>query len=81
MPAPIYPYEARKQHLTVGGVIAVDIDTRTGLVTAATMKKSTGSAILDEASLSVTKMWRFRTGGASHLDIPVSFDIEGGKLG
>ena len=58
MPAPIPPYEARRQHLTVSGIIAVDVDTTTGLVTSATMKKSTGSSICDEASLSVTKKWR-----------------------
>jgi TonB family protein len=80
MPAPIYPYEARRQHLTVSGVIAVDIDTTIGLVTGATMKKSTSSAILDEASLSVTKKWHFRPGGSSHLDVPVRFGIEGGRL-
>ena len=81
MPPPIYPYEARRQHLTVSGVVAVDIGATTGLVTAARMKKSTGSAVLDDASLSVTKKWRFRPGSSSHLEVPVSFGIGEGRLG
>ena len=80
MSPPIMPYEARRQHLTVRGIIAVDIDTRTGLVTAAAMQTSTGSTILDHASLSVTKKWRFRPGASSHLAVPVHFGIEGGRL-
>ena len=80
MPAPYPPYEARRQHLTVSGIIAVEVETATGLVARATMKKSTGSSICDQESLKVTKKWRFRHGGSSHLEVPVSFGIYGSKL-
>jgi TonB family protein len=81
MPAPMYPYEVRKQHLTVDGVIAVHVDPNTGLVSSAIMKKSTGSAILDEASLSITKKWRFEPGGPAQLEVPINFSIRGVRLG
>jgi TonB family protein len=81
MPAPIYPYEERKQHLTLSGVISVHVDPRTGLVTAASMKKSTGSAVLDKAALDVTTKWRFQHGVSSQFDVPVSFGIGGSTLG
>jgi TonB family protein len=80
MPAPHPPYEARRQHLTVSGIISVEVDRASGLVTRATMKKSTGSSILDQASVNVTKEWRFRPNGPSHLDVPVTFDIKGSRL-
>jgi len=81
MPAPIYPYEARRQHLTAKGIIAVDVDPGTGLVRQARMKESTGSAILDQAALSVTKNWRFQPGGSARFEVPVTFDIKGARLG
>jgi TonB family protein len=45
------------------------------------MKKSTGLVVLDQAALNVTKKWRFEPGGPSQLDVPVSFGIDGGRLG
>lgn len=81
MPAPTYPYDARRQHLTGSGIIAIDVDTGKGLVKSATMKKSTGSTILDQAALGVTKKWHFQPGGSPHLEVPVTFDIKGARLG
>jgi TonB family protein len=81
MPAPDYPYEARRRHLSGSGIIAVEVDHETGLVKAATIKMSTGSALLDQAALHAAKQWRFRPPAVVHLDVPVSFTIARVTLG
>jgi len=81
MSPPPYPYEARRLRLTTTGVIAVEIDTKTDLVTSASMRKTTGSEVLDQACLAITKKWRFQPEGSQHLNIPVSFSIAGVTLG
>jgi TonB family protein len=75
MPPPVYPFEARRQHTTGSGVVAIDIDPQTGLVSAAAMKMSTRSELLDAATIRAARKWRFAPHGASHLDIPVTFTI------
>jgi len=44
------------------------------------MKKSTGSSALDEALVNASKKWQLQPGGSAHLEVPVSFGIEGGRL-
>ena len=80
MPAPEYPYEARRRRISGDGVIAVDVSVATGEVTAAVMRKSTGSELLDEAAVRTARRWRFRPQVVRHVDVPVSFTIRGVAL-
>src|ERR1043166_8270477 len=64
-PKPEYPYEARSRHVTGSGVCVVDIDASSGNVTSASMASSTGNPILDNATLSAFRRWRFKPGAAS----------------
>ena len=49
-PQPAYPYEARDKHQTGRGIVFVNVDSSTGVVTSAQMLKSTGYKILDDSS-------------------------------
>jgi TonB family protein len=81
-PRPEYPYEARSKRITGGGVCSLAIDPATGTVTAAVMKESTGSEILDNSALSTYRRWRFKPGvGGSHIDMPISFTMTGAHTG
>src|SRR5437016_11750341 len=51
-PRPPYPYEARSKRITGSGVITATVDPASGNVTDASVTKSTGSSILDEAAVS-----------------------------
>src|SRR5213595_773944 len=51
-PRPPYPYEARAKRITGSGVITATVDPASGNVTDASVTKSTGSSILDEAAVS-----------------------------
>lgn len=81
MPKPEYPYEARRQRISGNGIVAVEVDYETGLVKTATMKKSTGSELLDDATLRAARRWRFQPAAVKRLEIPVSFAITGVTLG
>src|SRR5216110_2305102 len=59
-PRPPYPYEARAKRITGSGVITATVDPASGNVTDASVTKSTGSSILDEAAVSAFRRWRFR---------------------
>ncbi|MDQ2867429.1 MAG: energy transducer TonB [Verrucomicrobiota bacterium] len=76
-PRPVYPFEARKQHLVGTGVCVVTVDTSSGAVTDATMAKSIGVGILDDAAISAFKRWRFRPGTVSKVKIPITFTMTG----
>src|SRR6184192_431683 len=69
-PRPPYPYEARAKRITGSGVIIADVDSASGDVTSASVSKSTGSSILDDAAVSAFKRWRFRPGSVSKVTIP-----------
>jgi len=76
-PKPEYPYEARSRHVTGSGVCVVDIDSSSGNVTSASMASSTGNAILDNATVSAFRRWRFKPGAASKARIPITFTMTG----
>ena len=76
-PRPPYPYEARSKRITGSGVIVATVDPGSGDVTNASVAKSTGSSILDDAAVSAFRRWRFRPGTVSKVNIPITFTLTG----
>ena len=76
-PRPAYPYEARDKHQTGRGIVFVNVDSSTGVVTSAQMLKSTGHKILDDSALEAFRQWRFKTGGVRKVRIPINFVMRG----
>lgn len=72
-PAPVYRAEWAKQGLTGKGVVLVSIDRQTGKVTGARMLTSTGNKQLDGAALEAYSQWRFQSGTAPQVKIPIEF--------
>jgi protein TonB len=76
-PRPPYPYEARAKRITGSGVIVATVDAASGDVTNASVAKSTGSSILDDAAVSAFRRWKFRPGTVSRVNIPITFTLTG----
>ena len=76
-PVPEYPREPRLNGIKGSGVCVVAVDSRSGLVIAASMEKSTGNGLLDNAALSAFRNWRFKPGTVSKVRIPVEFTFGG----
>jgi TonB family protein len=76
-PLVTYPYEARRQRITGTGIIVVEVDRATGKVKAASMARSTGHTILDQAALSGFRQARFKPGTPSPIKIPITFTLWG----
>ncbi len=74
---PEYPREARDKGLIGKGVAVVKIDPQTGYVTSASMLKSTGQEILDNAALRAFRRWRFKPRSIITLEIPIQFTTKG----
>ncbi len=78
-PRPEYPYEARRQHKTGSGVCVLTIDA-SGSVSDATMASSTGSDILDNATMSAFKRWRFKPGVFTRVRVPITYTLTGAQF-
>jgi protein TonB len=76
-PKPEYPYEARSRRITGSGVCVVEVDPGSGNVTGASMAQSIGNPILDNATLSAFRRWRFKPGSVSKAKIPITFTMTG----
>ena len=76
-PKPEYPYEARSRRITGSGVAVVEVDPASGNVTGASMAQSIGNPILDNATLSAFRRWRFKPGSVSKAKIPITFTMTG----
>jgi TonB family protein len=74
---PAYPPEARDKGLTGKGVAVVRVDPATGHVTSASMIKSTGHDILDNAVLRALRQWRYQAKGLTTFEIPIQFTRKG----
>ncbi len=72
-PIPDYPYQARRAHITWGGVCLMTIDTASGNVTSAVMEQSTGNGILDKVTTDAFRKWRFKPGTVSQIRVPISY--------
>src|SRR6266404_7970952 len=76
-PRPEYPYEARSRKITGSGVCVLTVDTPSGSVTDATMAQSIGSPILDNATVSTFRRWRFKPGMYSKVKVPITYTMTG----
>ena len=79
-PRPEYPYEARRQKLTGDGVCVISVDSSSGQATDATMAKSTGSPVLDNACVTKFRQWRFKPGTVSKVKVPITFTLTGASF-
>jgi len=80
-PRPPYPYEARAKHITGSGVCILTVDPASGSVTDATMAQSTGNAMLDSATTSTFKRWKFKAGAtAPRVKVPITFTMAGASF-
>ena len=76
-PRPEYPYEARRQRLTGSGVALLSINSDTGSVVEVSMLRSTGSTVLDQATISGFRRWRFKPGTVSRVQSPITYTLTG----
>ena len=76
-PRPNYPYEARRTGTTGSGVAQLTVNSVAGNVINARMAQSTGSAILDRATLEALQRWQFKPGVAENIDVPVTYTLTG----
>ncbi len=74
-----YPYEAKRARATGSGVVVVSVNASGG-VTSATMGKSTGHAVLDNAATSAFRSARFKPGTVPQVRIPITFTLTGAQF-
>ena len=72
-PMPVYPYEAKRAHISGNGVCRMTVDPLSGNVTSAVMEQSTGDGILDTVATNAFRKWRFKPGTVSQIRVPISF--------
>jgi len=73
-PSAAYPEEAQKSKITGSGVYELRID-KAGRISAVTIVKSSGSAVLDKAATTAFKKWRFKPGVFQSVRVPVSWSV------
>ena len=78
-PRPEYPYEARRQKITGEGIAVLTVDPINGNVVDVTMLKGTGSPVLDNATISGFRRWRFKPGSPSQVRVPITFTLAGAQ--
>ena len=76
-PRPSYPYEARRGGITGSGIAQLTVNSAAGNVIDAQMLQSTGSPILDNATVSAFRRWRFKPGVASNVDVRITYTLTG----
>ena len=76
-PRLVYPYEARRQRITGSGRAVFTVDPTSGNVTDVVMVQSCSSAILDNATLEAFRRWRFKSGTASTVQVPITYTLTG----
>lgn len=78
-PRPEYPYEARRQRITGSGFVVMTVDSINGRVTDVVMEQSTGSSVLDNASVAAFRRWRFKQGTVSRVRSAITFTMTGSQ--
>jgi len=76
-PKPNYPYEARRGGTTGSGVVQLTVNFDAGNVIDARMTQSTGSTILDTATIEALRRWRFKPGAVETVSVPITFTLSG----
>ncbi|HEY2045287.1 MAG TPA: TonB family protein [Candidatus Udaeobacter sp.] len=76
-PRPVYPYEARRQRVTGSGVALLTVNQTSGTVTDVRMAQSCGNVILDNSTLDALRRWRFRPGGVTQVEVPITYTLMG----
>jgi protein TonB len=76
-PRPVYPYEARRQRVTGSGVALLTVDQTSGTVTDVLMVQSCGNVILDNSTLDALRRWRFKPGGVTQVEVPITYTLMG----
>ncbi len=76
-PRPVYPYEARRWRMTGSGIALLTVAPSTGIVIAARMAESSGSVVLDSATLEAFRRWRFRPGSVLSVQVPITYTLTG----
>ena len=76
-PKPVYPYSERSHHNEGTAVVRMEIDLKTGLVTNATIIRSSGFPKLDDAAFSALRRWRFKPGKWKEAEVPIKFTMHG----
>ena len=76
-PRPTYPFVAWRNEYSGQGLALLEVDKRTGYVTSATMLKSTGHRILDDAALKAFRQWRFKPGTVAKVRVPIRYTHPG----
>jgi len=78
-PHPAYPFEARKAKQAGSGKFLLQFDSN-GDVTEAIAVESTGSAVLDQVSLTALRQWRCKAGVYDKVYVPITFTLQGAQL-
>jgi len=76
-PKPEYPYSERARHNEGIAVVRMDIDLKTGIVTNASVIRSSGFPKLDDAAFNALRRWRFKPGKWKEAEVPVVFTMHG----
>ena len=76
-PRPVYPYEARRQRVTGSGIALLTVDQTSGTVTDVRMAQSCGNVILDNSTLDALRRWRFKPGGVTQVEVPITYSLMG----
>lgn len=75
MVPPQYPYQDRARYHQGSGLFRVTLDSKSGLVTDVTVRKSVGYRTLDNAVISALRQWRVKPGKWKQFDFPITFEM------
>jgi len=78
-PHPAYPFKARKTKQTGSGKFLLRFASNGG-VTGVIAVESTGSAVLDQVSLTALRQWRCKPGVYEKVYVPITFTLQGAQL-
>ena len=76
-PRPVYPYEARRQRITGSGIALLTVASEDGSVIDVRMAQSSGSVILDNATIEAFGRWRFKPGTVGRVQVPITYTLTG----
>ncbi len=74
-PKPVYPAAAIERRIVGNGQFRLNMDFDTGRPVGIVILKSTGSPLLDRATVDALSRWRAVPGGIRRIDLPVFFRL------